>query len=269
MHAGHRLLLAAASAVTAPSPPPDNNNESGATAAAAVPPVPTIYVGVTGDELLVSKKHRELIQPYETRAAAAASFLAATRPPPVVTSSTSDDDVSASSGIRVLVGPLDGSPPLAATVEEMEALVGAAGGGVFELCTGWWLSSPRPNSFPSGCVPLLLARVFLFTSTLYFIRLFCSPKTREDDSGRFHKRPFPPPFALTTLRGGDIAGDGGGGRGAQRDAGGERVRPHHARGGWAGRRRRRSRRRVGGAWDGRGGKAELDGRDFMQSSHLF
>ena len=37
----------------------------------------TIYVGVTGDELLVSKQHRDLIQPYETRAAAARTFLQA------------------------------------------------------------------------------------------------------------------------------------------------------------------------------------------------
>ena len=71
IHAGHRLLLASASAVTAAPP------RAAATTTALAPDltaaaVPTIYVGVTGDELLVSKKYRDLVQPYETRAAAAA-----------------------------------------------------------------------------------------------------------------------------------------------------------------------------------------------------
>ena len=78
MHAGHRLLLAAASAVTGAS-----SSRAAAEPTPNVPDAPTltIYVGVTGDALLSSKKHRNLIQTYETRAAAAQWFLAATRPP--------------------------------------------------------------------------------------------------------------------------------------------------------------------------------------------
>lgn len=101
MHAGHRLLLAAASAV------------------AGAPPA-TIYLGVTGDELLVSKAHRDLIQTYETRANAARAFLESTRPSVADSTAEAEGDVAR---VCVRVGPLDNSPPLAATVEAMEALV--------------------------------------------------------------------------------------------------------------------------------------------------
>lgn len=58
LHAGHRLLLAA-------------------TALAAAR---RVYVGVTADELLAKKAHREWLQPYEARCAAALGFMRAVRP---------------------------------------------------------------------------------------------------------------------------------------------------------------------------------------------
>ena len=91
MHAGHRLLLATASAVT-------RSGDS-----------PTVFIGVTGDVLLSNKRHRDLIEPYEVRASKAKTFVAKTRPP--------------TSPLTVECGPLDESPPLAATVADMRALV--------------------------------------------------------------------------------------------------------------------------------------------------
>ena len=60
----------------------------------------TVHVGVTGDELLASKAHRDLIQPYAVRAGAARRFLQATRRAP----------------LRMEVGALGRSPPSAATI---------------------------------------------------------------------------------------------------------------------------------------------------------
>ena len=89
MHAGHRLLLA--------------------TSSACAPPEGVVFVGVTGDELLVNKRHRRLVQAYDDRAAAAETFLRATRGP--------------TAAIELHVGPLDAGLPLAATVRDMDALV--------------------------------------------------------------------------------------------------------------------------------------------------
>lgn len=111
MHAGHRLLLAVASAIT-----------PGATAGTSPARRPALYVGVTAAELLTTKTHWDLIQPYEARAAAARSFLAATRPPPPPQESA-EAGGGAGVDVDIQVGPLDLSPPLAATVEDMEALV--------------------------------------------------------------------------------------------------------------------------------------------------
>ena len=104
MHAGHRLLLATASAVTLARTGTDSS--------------PILYIGVTGDVLLTNKRHRDLIEPYDTRANAAKLFVEKTRP--------------RSSPVEVRCGPLDDGPPLAATVEDMKALVVSAetlGGG--------------------------------------------------------------------------------------------------------------------------------------------
>jgi len=104
MHAGHRLLLATASAVTLARTGTDSS--------------PILYIGVTGDVLLTNKRHRDLIEPYDTRANAAKLFVEKTRP--------------RSSPVDVRCGPLDDGPPLAATVEDMKALVVSAetlGGG--------------------------------------------------------------------------------------------------------------------------------------------
>ena len=84
MHAGHRLLLAAAAVVT----------------------TGRLYVGISGDDLLVNKKHRELLQSYADRERAVSEFLTAIKP-----------------GLDVEIGPIDNSPPKAATIESMEALV--------------------------------------------------------------------------------------------------------------------------------------------------
>ena len=104
MHAGHRLLLATASAVTLARTGTDSS--------------PILYIGVTGDVLLTNKRHRDLIEPYDTRANAAKLFVEKTRP--------------RSSPVEVRCGPLDDGPPLAATVGDMKALVVSAetlGGG--------------------------------------------------------------------------------------------------------------------------------------------
>ena len=58
LHAGHRLLLAA-SALAAER---------------------RLFVGITGDKLLSSKRHAELLQPFEERAAAAVAFARRVRP---------------------------------------------------------------------------------------------------------------------------------------------------------------------------------------------
>ena len=94
LHAGHRLLLAAAALVTAAR-------------------AGTLYVGVTGEALLANKSDKNKIQPYETRARNARRFL---------------ESVVARPGFgdaktRVEIGPLDGAPPLASTVQDMCALV--------------------------------------------------------------------------------------------------------------------------------------------------
>ena len=105
MHAGHRLLLATASAVTQTRTETTDSS-------------PVLYIGVTGDVLLTNKRHRDLIEPYDTRANAAKLFVEKTRP--------------RSSPVEVRCGPLDDGPPLAATVGDMKALVVSAetlGGG--------------------------------------------------------------------------------------------------------------------------------------------
>ena len=90
LHAGHRLLLAAAALVT--------DTRSG-----------TLYVGVTGEALLANKSDKNKIQPYETRARNARRFLESVLP--------------GHAKMRVEMGPLDGAPPLASTVQDMCALV--------------------------------------------------------------------------------------------------------------------------------------------------
>ena len=87
LHAGHRLLLAAAALAT---------HLEG-----------TLYVGVTGEALLANKSDKNKIQPYDARAANAERFLES-----VWCFKT-----------KIETGPLDGSPPLASTVEDMRALV--------------------------------------------------------------------------------------------------------------------------------------------------
>lgn len=89
LHAGHRLLLAAAARTVAPGG--------------------TLYVGVTSPELLANKKHSHLVEPYETRAESARAFLRQCLPP--------------ERSVDVRVGPLDASPPLAATIRDMNGLV--------------------------------------------------------------------------------------------------------------------------------------------------
>lgn len=86
LHAGHRLLLAA-------------------TALAASR---RVYVGITADELLSKKAHREWLQPYEARRDAALEFMRAVRP-----------------GVEAQAGALsDPSAPTQAELDEgMQALV--------------------------------------------------------------------------------------------------------------------------------------------------
>lgn len=89
LHAGHRLLLAAAARTVAPGG--------------------TLYVGVTSSELLANKKHSHLVEPYGNRAESARAFLRQCLPP--------------ERSVDVRVGPLDASPPLAATIRDMNGLV--------------------------------------------------------------------------------------------------------------------------------------------------
>ncbi|KAG2443400.1 hypothetical protein HXX76_001758 [Chlamydomonas incerta] len=79
LHAGHELLLAATALVAERF----------------------VFVGITADALLAGKSHRELLQPYDTRAAEALSYLTAVRP-----------------GLAVEAGPL--SDPKAPTLAELD-----------------------------------------------------------------------------------------------------------------------------------------------------
>ena len=96
LHAGHRLLLAAAALAT---------HKEG-----------TLLVGVTGEALLANKSDKNKIQPYAKRANNAERFLESVWCP---------DEKNALMGgkKKIKTGPLDGSPPLASTVEDMRALV--------------------------------------------------------------------------------------------------------------------------------------------------
>ena len=96
LHAGHRLLLAAAALAT---------HKEG-----------TLFVGVTGEALLANKSDKNKIQPYAKRAKDAERFLESVWCP---------DEKNASILLKknIKTGPLDGSPPLASTVEDMRALV--------------------------------------------------------------------------------------------------------------------------------------------------
>lgn len=86
LHAGHRLLLAATALVT----------------------TERIFVGVTSDKLLVSKKNKELLEPYDFREAAAVEYMRRVNPNVTVTS-----------------GPLIDPkiPPIAATQAGFDAIV--------------------------------------------------------------------------------------------------------------------------------------------------
>ena len=149
MHAGHRLLLAAAALATwgsaaeggeagrfeeggdraaedraedrgeDPSGAEDREEDAGcrrasssadASDATLKRPGPTLFVGVTGPALLGKKARAELLEPYEVRASSAETFARA-----CVRASDEPSDVR--------VGPLDASPPLAATTRAMTALV--------------------------------------------------------------------------------------------------------------------------------------------------
>jgi pantetheine-phosphate adenylyltransferase len=97
LHAGHRLLLAAAALAT---------HKEG-----------TLFVGVTGEALLANKSDKNKIQPYAKRANNAERFLESVWCP------ASEKNASMESKKKIKTGPLDGSPPLASTVEDMRALV--------------------------------------------------------------------------------------------------------------------------------------------------
>ena len=84
-HAGHRWLLAAAVAVTEKR----------------------LDVGVTGEALLENKKYKEYLQPYERRERFCKDFVKAAAPV----------------GLQVNFGPLDENWPIAATREDVNALV--------------------------------------------------------------------------------------------------------------------------------------------------
>lgn len=86
LHAGHRLLLAATALVA----------------------TERIFVGVTSDKLLASKKNKDLLEPYEAREAAAVNYMKAVNP-----------------ALNVTAGPLIDPkiPPLAATDPAFEAIV--------------------------------------------------------------------------------------------------------------------------------------------------
>ena len=99
LHAGHRLLLA--------------------TAALATKREGTLYVGVTGEALLENKSDKNKIQPYDARARNAERFLRSVLWCPDSEPFGSRD----ASSVSIEVGPLDGAPPLASTVEDMRALV--------------------------------------------------------------------------------------------------------------------------------------------------
>ena len=149
MHAGHRLLLAAAALATwgsaaeggeahfeeggdraaenraedrgeDPSGAEDREADAGrrrasssadASDATLKRPGPTLFVGVTGPALLGKKARAELLEPYEVRASRAEAFARA-----CVRASEEEP-------LDVRVGPLDASPPLAATTRAMTALV--------------------------------------------------------------------------------------------------------------------------------------------------
>ena len=84
-HAGHRWLLAAAVAVTEKR----------------------LDVGITGEALLENKKYKEYLQPFERREQFCKDFVKAAAPV----------------GLRVNFGPLDENWPVAATREDVDALV--------------------------------------------------------------------------------------------------------------------------------------------------
>ena len=84
-HAGHRWLLAAAVAVTEKR----------------------LDVGITGEALLENKKYKEYLQPYERREQFCKDFVKAAAPV----------------GLQVNFGPLDENWPVAATREDVNALV--------------------------------------------------------------------------------------------------------------------------------------------------
>ena len=86
LHAGHRLLLAATALVC----------------------THRIFVGITSDKLLTTKKNKELLQAYDVREAAAVRYMQAVNPL-----------------IEVTSGPLTDPkiPPIAATQAEFEAIV--------------------------------------------------------------------------------------------------------------------------------------------------
>lgn len=88
LHAGHRLLLAA-SALAAER---------------------RLFVGVTGEQLLASKRHAELLQPFPERAAAAVAYVRKVRP-----------SKSFSVDVGALLDPKE--PTGAETEEGMRALV--------------------------------------------------------------------------------------------------------------------------------------------------
>ncbi|PRW57160.1 phosphopantetheine adenylyltransferase-like isoform X1 [Chlorella sorokiniana] len=86
LHAGHRLLLAATALVSRQH----------------------IFVGITADKLLASKKNRELLETYEEREAAAVGYMKMINP-----------------GATVVAGPLTDpqEPPLCAVDPEFDAIV--------------------------------------------------------------------------------------------------------------------------------------------------
>ena len=93
LHAGHRQLLFTASAICAQS--------SG-----------KVYIGVTGDELLVNKKFKELLQPFDDRVASAVAVVQAVHP----------DGLFSPEAIVSCLAKTE-EPPKAATMSEMQALV--------------------------------------------------------------------------------------------------------------------------------------------------
>lgn len=86
LHAGHRLLLAATALVSRQH----------------------IFVGITADKLLASKKNRELLETYEEREEAAVGYMKMINP-----------------GVTVVAGPLTDpqEPPLCAVDPEFDAIV--------------------------------------------------------------------------------------------------------------------------------------------------